>query len=215
MIPLIFISSTDRTIGCKVSLPVRSLLPLTFAVLLSACDGASSTTSTSSTTSFSSSTTEKSTQITPLEQQSISNSSDDPLDAIQDNPEHDGYESAQVRARNTRQYSPMISEKSDDSALQATLMGDYGGVLPCLSCSSIEITLNLFADGSVTKTSAFKNSKTLPDTAVNYGTYKQDKDEIIIVYGKRVIERYLIQNNNLVRLDGNGEANNDYTLSRL
>lgn len=110
--------------------------------------------------------------------------------------------------------SPMISAAKSDSMLQATLMGDYGGVVPCASCGSIDITLNLFADGSVLKSSVFNQTETLQSPLVESGVYRQDDDVITIVYEKKNIETYQIQGNHLIMMDEYKNPNEDYALAR-
>ena len=111
-------------------------------------------------------------------------------------------------------HQSLAYSKLNDSALQATLMGDYGGMVPCNSCDSTDITLNLFADGSVLKTSIYNNPKTPRVPLIESGVYRQDNDTITIVYEDKNIEAYHIQDNNLVLMDEYKNPNNDYTLSR-
>ena len=108
----------------------------------------------------------------------------------------------------------MISESNNDSALQATLMGDYGGMVPCSSCDNIDVTLNLFADGSVLKTSIYNSPETPRSPLFESGIYRQDNDTITIVYESKNIETYHIQDNHLVMIDEYKKPDNDYTLSR-
>ena len=111
-------------------------------------------------------------------------------------------------------HQSLAYSKLNDSALQATLMGDYGGMVPCNSCDSTDITLNLFADGSVLKTSIYNNPKTPRVPLIESGVYRQDNDTITIVYEDKNIEPYHIQDNHLVLMDEYKNPNNDYTLSR-
>lgn len=137
-----------------------------------------------------------------------------------DNEMDDGAEGqsliAAARSDNNKdtQQSPMISRKRDDSTLQATLMGDYGGMLPCSSCDSIDSTLNLFADGSVRKTSIYNNPETPKAPLVESGIYRQDNNTITIVYENKNIEAYRIQDSHLVMIDENENLDADYTLAR-
>ena len=109
--------------------------------------------------------------------------------------------------------SPMISSSSD-SMLQATLMGNYGGVVPCSTCGSTNVTLNLFADGSVLKTSVFNEAETPQPMLTESGVYRQDDDLITIVYEKKNIETYQIQDNHLIMMDENKDPDENYALSR-
>lgn len=110
--------------------------------------------------------------------------------------------------------SPMIAEKRAGSALQATLIGNYMGILPCSNCDEITLTLNLHSDGTVKQTSIYENPKTTRPTLVETGVYRQDNDMITIVYSKENIDSYRIQDNHLVMLDANKNPDPDYTLSR-
>lgn len=110
--------------------------------------------------------------------------------------------------------APMISASGNDSTLQATLMGDYGGVVPCASCDNIDITLNLFADGSVLKTSVFHDEEPTNPPLLESGVYRQDDDKITIVYERKNIETYKISDNHLIMMDADANPNDDYTLSR-
>lgn len=110
--------------------------------------------------------------------------------------------------------SLMSSEPSNRSnTLQATLIGDYGGMVPCESCGSIDVTLNLFADGSVVKTSIYNNPESPRMPLVESGVYRQDNDTITIAYEEK-IETYHIQDNHLILLDKEKDLDTDYTLSR-
>lgn len=111
-------------------------------------------------------------------------------------------------------HQSLTYSNSHNSALQATLMGDYGGMVPCNSCDSTDITLNLFADGSVLKTSIYNNPETPRLPLIESGVYRQDNDTITIVYEEKNIEAYDIQDNHLVLMDEYKNPNNDYTLSR-
>lgn len=141
-------------------------------------------------------------------------------DALQDNNLEDAdasqslIDAAQTNDDAYTRRSPMISEPNNNSALQATLMGDYGGMVPCASCDSIDITLNLFADGSVLKTSFYNNAEPPRQPLLESGIYRQDNDTITIVYESKKIETYHIQNNHLVMLDEHKNLDDDYTLSR-
>ena len=113
-------------------------------------------------------------------------------------------------------YKPSSATQSESksSMLQATLMGDYGGMVPCIDCDSIDITLNLFADGSVLKSSSYHNPERPRKPLLESGIYRQDNDKITIVYESKNIEAYQIQDNHLVLLDKQDNPDNDYTLSR-
>ena len=110
--------------------------------------------------------------------------------------------------------APMIAEKRDDSALQATLIGDYTGMLSCSTCDGITWNLNLRSDGTVKKTSVYSSPHTPQPSLVESGVYRQDDHIITIVYDEENIETYTIQDNHLVKLDANKKLDADYTLSR-
>lgn len=113
----------------------------------------------------------------------------------------------------TRQ-SLLNSESPSNSTLQATLMGDYGGMVPCQSCANIDVTLNLFADGSVLKTSIYNQPEKPQAPLIESGIYRQDNNTITIVYEAKNIETYHIQDNHLILMDEDKKSNNDYILSR-
>lgn len=112
------------------------------------------------------------------------------------------------------QRTPMISGTRNNSTLQATLIGDYVGMLPCSFCDNIDITLNLFADSSVLKTSFYNNAESPKAPSAESGIYRQDNDTITIVYENKNIETYRIQDNHLVMMDKDKNPDADYTLSR-
>ena len=103
---------------------------------------------------------------------------------------------------------------ASSSALQATLMGDYGGVVPCTDCDSIDVLLNLFSDGSVTKTSTYQNPAQPRVPVLESGVYRQDQNKITIVYEDGRLESYYIQDNHLILIDEQDVPNDDYTLAR-
>ncbi|WP_352339365.1 copper resistance protein NlpE [Psychrobacter sp. 16-MNA-CIBAN-0192] len=112
------------------------------------------------------------------------------------------------------QRTPMISEPRIESTLQATLIGDYKGMLPCDFCDGINMTLNLLSDGSVVKTSIYENPVTPTAPLIESGVYRQDDNTIIVAYNDKNIEMYRIENNHLIMLDEHKKPNADYTLSR-
>lgn len=123
-------------------------------------------------------------------------------------------DAAKTNDSDKRRSSPMIAEKRDNSALQATLIGDYTGMLSCSTCDGITWNLNLHSDGSVRKTTVYTSPHTPQPPLVESGVYRQDNNMITVVYDKQNIETYSIQDNHLVRLDTNKKPDADYTLSR-
>ena len=186
----------------------RPLLAVPLCLLLMSCDSASSSNN-------------KTTQTAPI---NSLEQIDGQSDAAQENDSSDVVNEANgeqgqslIAAANTKdntRSSPMISTVNSDSTLQATLMGDYGGIVPCASCDSINITLNLFADGSVLKTSVFNDAEPTNPPLLESGVYRQDDNKITIVYEKKNIETYQIRDNHLIMMDTDKNPNDDYTLSR-
>ena len=108
----------------------------------------------------------------------------------------------------------LSDSQATPSQMQATLIGDYVGVMPCSFCDSTQVLLNLFSDGSSIKTSVYNNPNQPKASLTENGIYRQDNDVITIVFDDQRLESYLIQNNHLVLLDDNKVADTDHTLSR-
>ena len=203
-----FSKFATTTAHCGFRSTLKLLLPLSFCALLAGCDSHSSTPSTDKRMMIAS----KQSDAIAAEQETIDpNSNSDGTSSEED-------ESLISTAKSDRK-SSVDRPSSDattinDSQMQATLIGDYKGVMPCSFCSSTEVLLNLFADGSVVKTSIYDNPKEPTDSLIENGIYRQDDDKITIVYDDQRIESYIIQNNHLVLLDDNNIADDDYTLSR-
>ena len=202
---------------CSITLTVirrygRFLLALPFCVVLISCDNASSNTDQGMIN-----------EVIPVDgsaspdfANSLSDNNDDSLesDDEQDVVEGQSLIAAAQLSNESNAYQIQTDSKSHSSALQATLMGDYGGMVPCSSCDNIDVTLNLFADGSVLKTSIYNSPETPRSPLLESGIYRQDNNKITIVYQQKQIETYSIQDNHLVLMDENKSPNNDYTLSR-
>ncbi|WP_201578164.1 copper resistance protein NlpE N-terminal domain-containing protein [Psychrobacter okhotskensis] len=208
---MIYLTSIFSTSSNIIRRARRPLLAVPICLLLIGCDSSSSTTNKSI-----------STKVAPVD-----NTENAALqDAAQDNQQTDTDISANADTGQSlinaaqpdddthTRHSPMISEPNNNSALQATLMGDYGGMVPCASCDNIDITLNLFADGSVLKTSLYNSAEPPRQPLLESGIYRQDNDTITIVYESKHIETYHIQDNHLVMMDEYKNPNGDYTLSR-
>lgn len=114
----------------------------------------------------------------------------------------------------TYYHSSVASDSLSDDTLQATLIGDYAGMLPCSFCDSISVTLNLLPDGSVIKTNIYENPETPRVPLVEHGLYRQDNDVITVVYDNQDIEGYSIQNSHLIMIDDDKQPITDYTLAR-
>ena len=207
MTTLLHLSYADFTIRrC-----MRLLLALPVCIALASCDSASS------------STNNKNTQGAPVNSTQNAASNNDAA-LLNENDNKGLAESnselvvqplmATASLTESTARSPMISTANNESMLQATLMGDYGGVVPCSSCLSTNVTLNLFADGSVLKTSIFNEPETPQPPMVEPGVYRQDNDMITIVYQKKNIETYQIQDNHLIMMDEYKNPDEDYALSR-
>ena len=205
---MIYFPSTSSTTLTVISRCMRSLLAVPVCLLLASCDSASSSTNNEMTQSVAI----NNAGVQNDEAAGLNNKAKDLADKT-DNEEGQSLIAAANPNDNTHS-APMISASSSDSTLQATLMGDYGGMVPCASCDNIDITLNLFADGSVLKTSVFHNAEPAQPPLLESGVYRQDSDMITIVYEKKNIETYQIKDNHLVMMDEDKTPDNDYTLSR-
>lgn len=124
-------------------------------------------------------------------------------------------------AASSSQGSFMIT--SDDTSMGAVLIGDYTGNLPCSDCDNIRVLLNLYADGSSKKTMTYQPIDSAHPPKVKLGTYRQDNDIIIVSYdeqgyAKDNVEKYLIQDSQLVMLGHDPDADelvsSDYILTR-
>ncbi|WP_227686408.1 copper resistance protein NlpE N-terminal domain-containing protein [Psychrobacter sp. NG27] len=205
---MIYLASI-RSITSAVSRWHLSILAVPLCVLLVGCDSASSNAD-----------QEMMTKMASVEQNDLSNSlqSSDGSQSDSDNLDEvtEGQSLIAAAQFSNDAYKPSSATQSESksSMLQATLMGDYGGMVPCIDCDSIDITLNLFADGSVLKSSSYHNTERPRKPLLESGIYRQDNDKITIVYENKNIEAYQIQDNHLVLLDKQDNPDNDYTLSR-
>ena len=123
--------------------------------------------------------------------------------------------SAQTDTLTSALNTPKAQLLEDSDSLEATLIGDYGGTMPCANCERVDVTLNLFSDGSVAKTSVYQTSEDKPQSITLSGIYRQDADTITIVYEDQALESYDIEGNYLVRLNADDQPDDNYTLSRL
>ncbi len=191
----------------------RLLLPLPFCLFLIGCDKQPATSSVNHKASV---------QQSATGNNAASYSTSDSIDSADgvDNEvdsQDDGQSliaAAKPESSVQKRRSPMISEPQPNNALQATLIGDYVGMLPCSFCDGVSVTLNLFADSSVLKTSIYENPETPRVPLVEHGVYRQDNNIITVVYDTKDIESYNIQNSHLVMIDDNKKPNTDYTLAR-
>ena len=193
-----------------------SLLAIPLCVLLIGCDSASSNADQDMMTkaAFVDTSEASDQQVTPEEIDSDSISEANADDGSSESEEGQSLISAAQSSHDGHTHPLTMHSESSSSALQATLMGDYGGMIPCVDCDSIDVTLNLFADGSVLKTSNYQDSKQARAPLLESGVYRQDNDKITIVYEDKHIESYYIQDNHLILIDDQRELDNDYTLSR-
>ena len=192
------------------------LLALPFCLILISCDSQSSTTAAAHNASMKQSLTDVKVRNNNKYDAAQMNDDSDSI-ALADNVASEG-ESLIAAAKpddnaQTRR-APMISNTSTGSELQATLIGDYVGIFPCSFCDSVSVTLNLFADGSVMKTSIYENPKTPKVPSIEHGVYRQDDTMITIVYENKNIESYTIQDNHLVMMNDDHTLDADFTLSR-
>ncbi|WP_348654917.1 copper resistance protein NlpE N-terminal domain-containing protein [uncultured Psychrobacter sp.] len=204
----LFSKFATTTAHCGFRSTLKLLLPLSFCALLAGCDSHSSTPSTDKRMMIAS----KQSDAIAAEQETIDPTSDS--DGTSSEEDESLISTAKSDRKSSVDRSSSDATTTNDSQMQATLIGDYKGVMPCSFCSSTEVLLNLFADGSVVKTSIYDNPKEPTDSLIENGIYRQDDDKITIVYDDQRIESYIIQNNHLVLLDDNDIADDDYTLSR-
>ena len=204
----LFPKFATTTAHCGFRSTLKLLLPLSFCALLAGCDSHSSTPSTDKRMMIAS----KQSDAIAAEQETIDPTSDS--DGTSSEEDESLISTAKSDRKSSVDRSSSDATTINDSQMQATLIGDYKGVMPCSFCSSTEVLLNLFADGSVVKTSIYDNPKEPTDSLIENGIYRQDDDKITIVYDDQRIESYIIQNNHLVLLDDNNIADDDYTLSR-
>ena len=116
--------------------------------------------------------------------------------------------------KNSYTDSSMERSEANSDMLQATLMGDYGGMVSCSDCDSIDVTLNLFADGSVLKASNYHNSKESKHPYSNPVSTDRTMTKLLLFMKEEVSKTYHIQDNHLIRMDEYDNLDNDYTLSR-
>ena len=197
------------TTKCSPRLSLKILMPISLCALILGCDSYSSSPSPS---------TDKSMLAATNSEKSTNNNSDKATkDQNLESAESEGESliaTAKSDKKSSLSHSLSDSQSTSSSQMQATLIGDYVGVMPCSFCDSTQVLLNLFSDGSMAKTSVYNNSKQPRASLTENGIYRQDNDIITIVYDDQRIESYLIQNNHLVLLDENKVADTDYTLSR-
>lgn len=187
----------------------RSLLAVPMVMLITACDNSSSTAQTTDNDAAS-----EVTSVTSQQNSTLQDADNAELEAEVSDEEQGQSLIAAAKMDSSAPRSDTSTESDNSSGLQAVLMGDYGGMMPCSSCSNIDVTLNLFADATVKKTSTYINAKPAQASLIESGIYRQDNNMIIIVYEDKRIETYLIQDNHLVMMDENDNPSDDYTLSR-
>ena len=192
----------------------RCLWVVPICIILASCDSASSNDDKSMATKIAP--TDDSAVVSDSQSSLQDNSSEqaEADDTLDDTVEGQSLIAAAQSNNDTHMNDAASQTESQTSLLQATLIGDYGGMVSCDSCDSIDVTLNLFADGSVLKTSMHNNSTTSRAPMFESGIYRQDDNKITIVYENSSIETYRIQDNHLILMDDNKSPNNDYTLSR-
>ena len=196
---------------------VGCLSLLAFCILLVGCDSKSSATSMASNASTNQSGTDSAAlndSNYDANETSETDEGGDLADSINSADEGESLIAAASPTNSTQKpRSPMVAEQHPGSALQATLIGDYVGMLPCSFCDSTAVILNLFADGSVTKTSIYKNPEFPKEPLVESGVYRQDNKMITIVYDQKNIESYQVQDSHLLMMS-DGIPKVDYVLSR-
>lgn len=197
------------------------LLPLSLSLALLGCNDQPSTVSSNNDTQMSqdSSANAKSEKSTNKTQTNGEDASVTLAEDIDNNDNKEGQSLiAAAKSDNPNPSIPahrtLVENDSENHALQATLIGDYVGIYPCSFCSSISVTLNLFSDGSVAKTSIYHNPETPKLPHQESGVYRQDDVIITIAYDNKDVESYMIQDNHLVMMNEDDTLNADYTLSR-
>ncbi|SJN42361.1 copper resistance protein NlpE N-terminal domain-containing protein [Psychrobacter sp. JB385] len=194
----------------------RSLLVLPLCVALIGCDSASSNDDKSLANQLASSDNVAQADSENLTQNLQDGSLLQSNDGLNDASEGQSLIAAAQSSSDANPTQSLMGAESSNrnNTLQATLMGDYGGMVPCDACSSIDVTLNLFADGSVSKTSIYNNPDSPRAPLLESGVYRQDNNTITIVYEDKKIESYDIQDNHLILMHADKTPNNDYILSR-
>jgi len=191
-----------------------SLFVASLCVLLVGCDSASSNTDKEMVSTFAATGSESQDDSQSLKGNDAKNtalaSDNEPSEMV----EGQSLIAAAQSNKDNHVNSSTKRSEAKSSMLQATLMGDYGGMVSCTDCDSIDVTLNLFADGSVLKASNYHNPEKPKTPLLESGIYRQDNDKITIVYEEKNIETYHIQDNHLIRMDKHDNLNDDYTLSR-
>ena len=211
MISFAPVRSTTLTVIKRWRLP---LLAIPLCALLASCDSASSNADQDMMTKIGSVNTSDTTEPQNEPEKSDGTSLSDANSNLSESTEGQSLIAA-AQSNNDAKTKPSVPySKSNSNTLQATLMGDYGGMVPCADCDSIDVTLNLFADGSVLKASTYHNPERPRQPLLESGVYRQDNDKITIVYEDKNIESYHIQDNHLILIDEQKNLNNDYTLSR-
>ena len=213
---MIYIASTYTTMLTVIRRCSLPLLAVPLCLLLSSCDTASSNSDQDMIAKLQSTDTRTNTEpqhIAPDLQNNL-------ISEIAANDTADESTEAQsliavAQSSHDGQTTPSIpNAESSNSALQATLMGDYGGMVPCADCDRIDVMLNLFSDGSVTKSSIYQNPIQPRLPLIESGVYRQDQDKITIAYEGGRIESYHIRDNHLVLEGMQNTPNDDYILSR-
>lgn len=211
---MIYIASIRSTTSASFKRWAPTLLVVPFCALLASCDTASSNTNKDMMTKSASVET---VQGANLQDAAESSQSDEQRRLDKEAAQMAEGQSLIAAAQANSEAQTLAAaarNTSTSSMLQATLMGDYGGMVPCPDCDSIDVTLNLFADGSVLKASTFQNTEQPREPLLESGIYRQDNDQITIVYENKNIETYRIQDNHLILINEQNNLDNDYTLSR-
>lgn len=203
--PLKFFTTTA---SCGHRTALKLLLPLSFCALLLGCDSHSSSPDSDKKITVANTDSEQR-DAAALEQ----NIEDKALNSDNNSEESESLITAAKSERKSAAGGALTDAESANK-MQATLIGDYTGIVPCSFCSSTQVLLNLFADGSVVKTSAYNNPEKPTASLTENGIYRQDNDTITIVYDDQRIESYLIQNNHLALLNDDEVVDTGYTLSR-
>ncbi len=212
---MIYFAPTHANLNVVIRRFSRSLLVLPLCMVLTSCDSASSNDNRSMNTKVALSDSSNNADTQNVTQNLQDTDNDPSEDELKEEEGQSLIAAAQSMSDAQANQSLMSSESnSRSSTLQATLMGDYGGMVPCEFCDCTGVTLNLFADGTVLKTSVYHNPESPRVPLTEPGVYRQDNDTITIVYEAKNIETYHIQDNHLLLIDDDNNPNTDYILSR-
>lgn len=108
------------------------------------------------------------------------------------------------------------TEQNESKSLEHLFLGIYEGTFPCASCPGIEVSLELFTDGTFKKMELYLESKTPPE--IQEGTYLVDEKGHLVLSEKSGEKTYYKAENQstIVLLDSKTflPVNQYYTLKK-